>query len=110
MGTYFFLQISEWGNPGGHRPRLGEQHVPPVPTIVTPLERCNQITTKGVHSILIESNNFVYLCFFLTGVFRPVKQMSLSGKSYDYYVDGGMLCNYPIHCYDGNTSFLRIVE
>ncbi|XP_022101338.1 uncharacterized protein LOC110984974 isoform X4 [Acanthaster planci] len=46
------------------------------------------------------------------GVFCPVKVRK--GKTNDYFVDGGLLCNYPIHCYDGwflsmekGDSFLR---
>ncbi|XP_038077328.1 uncharacterized protein LOC119745176 [Patiria miniata] len=35
----------------------------------------------------------------IPGFFCPVKEKT--GNSKDYYVDGGLLCNYPIHCYDG---------
>ncbi|XP_038076985.1 uncharacterized protein LOC119744872 isoform X1 [Patiria miniata] len=35
----------------------------------------------------------------IPGVFCPVKVVN--GDKHDYYVDGGVLCNYPIHCYDG---------
>ncbi|XP_038076732.1 uncharacterized protein LOC119744725 isoform X2 [Patiria miniata] len=35
----------------------------------------------------------------IPGVFCPVEVKN--GKTKDYYVDGGPLCNYPIHCYDG---------
>ncbi|XP_022101336.1 uncharacterized protein LOC110984974 isoform X2 [Acanthaster planci] len=48
----------------------------------------------------------------IPGVFCPVKVRK--GKTNDYFVDGGLLCNYPIHCYDGwflsmekGDSFLR---
>ncbi|XP_022101302.1 uncharacterized protein LOC110984947 [Acanthaster planci] len=48
----------------------------------------------------------------IPGVYCPVKVQK--GKTNDYFVDGGLLCNYPIHCYDGwflsmekENSFLR---
>ncbi len=27
----------------------------------------------------------------------------------DYYIDGGVLCNYPIHCFDGELYLLHIL-
>ncbi|XP_038076980.1 uncharacterized protein LOC119744869 isoform X2 [Patiria miniata] len=51
----------------------------------------------------------------IPGFFCPVEVKS--GKTKDYYVDGGLLCNYPIHCYDGwylsmkpDASFLKRLQ
>ena len=35
----------------------------------------------------------------MTGLFQPIKY-DQHGEV-NTYVDGGVLCNYPIHCYDG---------
>ena len=40
---------------------------------------------------------------FYTGVFCPVQVTHPVNKTHDYFVDGGMLCNYPIHCFDGKV-------
>ena len=37
--------------------------------------------------------------FYISGYFEPVKYC-LDGQEC-YFVDGGILCNYPIFCYDG---------
>ena len=34
-----------------------------------------------------------------SGVFQPVKYKMYN--HIDYYVDGALLCNYPIRCFDG---------
>ncbi|XP_038077329.1 uncharacterized protein LOC119745177 [Patiria miniata] len=51
----------------------------------------------------------------IPGFFCPVEVKS--GNTTDYYVDGGLLCNYPIHCYDGwylsmkpDDSFLKRLQ
>ncbi|XP_038078143.1 uncharacterized protein LOC119745681 [Patiria miniata] len=45
----------------------------------------------------------------IPGYICPVKEKL--GTTKDYYVDGGLLCNYPIHCYDGwYLSFLATEE
>jgi len=51
----------------------------------------------------------------IPGVFCPVKVKSARHK--DYYIDGGLLCNYPVHCFDGwylsmepGDSFLRRLQ
>ena len=36
----------------------------------------------------------------LTGLFQAVKLRNSQGNT-DMYVDGGLLCNYPVHVYDG---------
>ncbi|XP_041472796.1 uncharacterized protein LOC121422059 [Lytechinus variegatus] len=48
----------------------------------------------------------------IPGVFFPVKRRYMDRT--DLYIDGGVLCNYPVHCYDGwwlsmkpEDSFLR---
>lgn len=49
----------------------------------------------------------VSVCVFVLGVFEPVKYQ-LKGCT-DLFVDGGMLCNFPIYVFDGestNRSFL----
>lgn len=40
----------------------------------------------------------IYFC--LPGLMQPV---TLHKKAMKHYlVDGGIVCNYPLHCYDGN--------
>lgn len=40
------------------------------------------------------------MCFlFFEGVFQCVREMNNDYE--DVYVDGGLLCNYPIHAFDG---------
>ncbi|XP_033629031.1 uncharacterized protein LOC117291448 [Asterias rubens] len=53
----------------------------------------------------------------IPGVFCPVQVTHPVNKTHDYFVDGGMLCNYPIHCFDGwylsmehQDSFLKKVQ
>lgn len=41
-----------------------------------------------------------YLIFYNTGVFTPMRIKTVAGTK-DYYVDGGVLCNFPLHAYDG---------
>ena len=41
-----------------------------------------------------------YLIFYNTGVFTPMHIKTVAGTK-DYYVDGGVLCNFPLHAYDG---------
>lgn len=39
----------------------------------------------------------------ITGMFEAVPYQR---ETYtDYYVDGGVLCNYPIHCFDGEFHY-----
>ena len=48
--------------------------------------------------------------FFLYSVlFQAVKQKS---HNHSYFVDGGVLCNYPIHCFDGKffVIFVFLIE
>ncbi|XP_041459568.1 uncharacterized protein LOC121411107 isoform X2 [Lytechinus variegatus] len=35
----------------------------------------------------------------LPGVFYPFQKVT--GDRTDLYIDGGLICNYPVHCYDG---------
>ena len=44
----------------------------------------------------ILSNGFNYF----TALFMPIKLFT-NAETTDYYVDGGVLCNYPLHAYDG---------
>ena len=37
-------------------------------------------------------------------VFQPVLHKDEYTGQWDYYVDGGVLCNYPIHSFDGKLS------
>jgi len=41
----------------------------------------------------------VRMSMALPGVFQSVKEVNNDYE--DVYVDGGLLCNYPIHCFDG---------
>ena len=45
------------------------------------------------------------LLYRYTGLFQPLKMASNIGKE-DLYVDGGTLCNYPLHAYDGKCAVL----
>ena len=38
------------------------------------------------------------------GVFQVVRD-TFNGHE-DVYIDGGLLCNYPIHVFDGKTKYL----
>ncbi|XP_029642782.1 uncharacterized protein LOC115217281 isoform X2 [Octopus sinensis] len=42
----------------------------------------------------------VSLAMSIPGIYRP-RKLSLSESSGDFYMDGGIICNYPIHCFDG---------
>ena len=44
-----------------------------------------------------------YLKFYNTGVFTPMRIKTVAGTK-DYYVDGGVLCNFPLHAYDGKYA------
>ena len=34
------------------------------------------------------------------GYIQPMKYVNAAGVS-QYYVDGGVVCNFPLHCFDG---------
>jgi predicted acylesterase/phospholipase RssA len=51
--------------------------------------------------------NFSLLLFYLSGVFQCVRQ--INNDCEDVYVDGGLLCNYPIHAFDGKYSIQFII-
>ena len=59
MGTYFF-QNSEWGHPGGHRPRLGARAPRGPPHIVTPLPKTHRINRQGKKQLLAQSAKTVF--------------------------------------------------
>ncbi|XP_014785272.1 uncharacterized protein LOC106880001 [Octopus bimaculoides] len=55
----------------------------------------------------------VLMTISVPGMSQPVK-FSVADSPESYYLDGGMLCNYPIHCFDGwwlsmqsDNSFLQ---
>ena len=41
----------------------------------------------------------MWALFVFEGVFQCVREMNNDYE--DVYVDGGLLCNYPIHAFDG---------
>lgn len=44
----------------------------------------------------------VFNCvLFILGVYQSVRYKT--GDDNDLYVDGGLLCNYPIHAFDGKA-------
>lgn len=43
----------------------------------------------------------LYSCCLTTGLFMALRH-SYHGEK-DVFVDGGVLCNYPIHCFDGRS-------
>ena len=43
------------------------------------------------------------ICLSLPGVFQAVKIRNEQGQK-DMYVDGGILCNYPVHVFDGKIQ------
>ena len=51
---------------------------------------------------LTEKNGFffIFLNIFISGVFQSYRHVTDDGTM-DVYVDGGLLCNYPIHAFDG---------
>lgn len=38
------------------------------------------------------------MCY--VGIFQAVKRINDLGQT-DVYIDGGLLCNYPVHAFDG---------
>ena len=37
---------------------------------------------------------------FITGYIQPVRYVNEAGLT-QYYCDGGLVCNFPLHCFDG---------
>ena len=50
--------------------------------------------------IKLRTHVCIRLIFYFTGVFTPMRIKTVAGTK-DYYVDGGVLCNFPLHAYDG---------
>lgn len=57
----------------------------------------------------------IFLSMSIPGIFRP-RSCKINGVE-NVYVDGGVLCNYPIHCFDGwwlsmnpDDSFLKKLQ
>ena len=46
---------------------------------------------------------YVRVCLF-SGYVQPVKCKDKTVKQSHYYCDGGLVCNFPIHCFDGKCS------
>ena len=46
------------------------------------------------------TQGLIFVICHLAGLFQAVK-LENSGGEMDMYVDGGLLCNYPVHVYDG---------
>ncbi|GAB1601352.1 uncharacterized protein LOC115217280 [Argonauta hians] len=42
----------------------------------------------------------VFLAISVPGIYQPLK-FSLDESPADYYLNGGLICNFPIHCFDG---------
>lgn len=47
--------------------------------------------------------NVCQCLIFFAGVFTPIQYPLFIDE--DWFVDGGLLCNYPIHCFDGEPTF-----
>ena len=43
----------------------------------------------------------MYITYFL-GVLEPMQLQHQDGKQ-DLYIDGGVICNYPIYAFDGKS-------
>ena len=44
----------------------------------------------------------LFMLFHITALFQASKIKNGKGKK-DFYVDGGVLCNYPVHAFDGKA-------
>jgi len=48
-----------------------------------------------------------YLCYiiletvYFTGVLEPISLENVTGST-DLYIDGGVICNYPVYVFDGS--------
>ena len=47
-------------------------------------------------------------CYLVLGLFQAT-QYETHGQE-NTYVDGGVLCNYPIHCYDGKSLLYCLIH
>lgn len=56
--------------------------------------------TSGVFSFLNREKQNFFLNIYISGVFQSYRHVTDDGTM-DVYVDGGLLCNYPIHAFDG---------
>jgi hypothetical protein len=45
---------------------------------------------------------------YITGVFQAIEYKMLMDTN--LYVDGGVICNYPLHCFDGRLINIRETE
>ena len=46
---------------------------------------------------------YTYMYMYMivpVGYIQPMKYVNAAGVS-QYYVDGGVVCNFPLHCFDG---------
>lgn len=43
---------------------------------------------------------FLHVLNYILGIFQAVKVKNDRGDT-DVYIDGGLLCNYPVHAFDG---------
>ena len=56
---------------------------------------------SSLGEIRLNSEQIYYYIFIIfSGVFQSVRYR-LSEDTSDVFVDGGLLCNYPIHAFDG---------
>jgi hypothetical protein len=55
-------------------------------------------------SVLTDSKNWPVV--YLTVVFEDVRLLNTTGRE-AVYVDGGVLCNYPIFCFDGKKLLIH---
>jgi hypothetical protein len=51
--------------------------------------------------------NMINFMFCVIGLFQPQKIRNDKGQK-DVYVDGGVLCNYPLHAFDGKFTNLTL--
>ena len=45
-----------------------------------------------------------YMICGCLGYIQPVNYVNAAGLS-QYYCDGGLVCNFPLHCFDGKLTF-----
>lgn len=55
-----------------------------------------------VHVVTSKQNKYH---FCVKGLFQPT-HYTYNGET-NAYVDGGLICNYPIHCYDGKSVYVN---
>lgn len=69
--------------------------------LVTDLNSMHEIYCHVKTTPAMPVRTAVRMTMSIPGMFQPVEYQRSEGGNKNYYVDGGVLCNYPIHCFDG---------